>query len=362
MIPFVNLKAQREAYREELLEAEARVLDSGCYIGGEEVHSLEQELAKYTGAAHVVTCASGTDALELSLSALGLAPGDEVIVPDFTFISPAEAVANLGGIPRFADISALSFLIDPDGLESLVTPRTVGILAVHLFGQTAPMAELEAFAKQHNLWLLGDAAQAFGATQNGKQSVNFGDISITSFYPTKPLGAYGDGGAVFTNNAKLAERVRKLANHGTLSRYFHEIPGMNSRLDALQAAVLRVKLTHLDEEIKKRNANAQAYNIFFRNFDNVQVPAIAKGNTSTYAQYTLRATDRDEWLTRCDKADIPTSIYYPRTLSNQPCFASLSNITKNARASRASHEVFSLPICPFTDVQQIIDKLKKFNL
>lgn len=359
MIPFVNLKAQRNAYREELLEAEARVLDSGCYIGGEEVHALEQELASYTGVQHVATCASGTDALELSLAALGLAPGDEVIVPDFTFISPAEAVANLGGTPRFADISALTFLLDPECLEALITPRTVGIIAVHLFGQTAPMAELEAFAKQHNLWLLGDAAQAFGAKQNGKHSVAYGDISITSFYPTKPLGAYGDGGAVFTNNATLAERVRKLANHGTLSRYFHEIPGKNSRLDALQAAVLRVKLTHLDEEIKKRNANARAYNTFFKNFDDVQIPAIAKDNYSTYAQYTLRANERDEWLSRCDKADVPTSIYYPRTLSNQPCFASLPSLKKNARAARASHEVFSLPICPFTDVQQIIDKLKK---
>lgn len=358
MIPFVNLQAQRNAYRDEFLEAEARVLESGNYIGGKEIAELEEKLSEFTGAKNVITCASGTDALELALAALELRPGDEVIVPDFTFISPAECVARLGGIPRFADIDAKTFLISSENLEELITPKTVGIIAVHLFGQTAQMEAIEKIAKDHGLWVLGDAAQAFGAKRNEIHSVNYGDISITSFYPTKPLGAYGDGGAIFTKNSRLAEQVRKLANHGSVSRYFHEIPGKNSRLDAFQAAILKVKLKHFETELKMREKNFLAYNDFFETLEDIQIPSIDNGNTSTYAQYTLRSINRGQWLEKFDKANIPTCIYYPRTLSNQPCFENIIRGKKNARAARASHEVFSLPICAFTDVEAIIDSIK----
>lgn len=358
MIPFVNLKAQRDAYREEFLEAEARILDSGRYIGGEEIQALEQELAKYSHVNHAICCASGTDALELAMEALGLEPGDEVIVPDFTFISPAECVSRLGGIPRFADIDASTFLLDPGKLEALVTPKTVGIIAVHLFGQTAQMEVLEQFAKANNLWLIGDAAQAFGAIRQEKHAVEYGDISITSFYPTKPLGAYGDGGAIFTNKGDLAENIRKIANHGMKESYLHEVVGKNSRLDALQAAILRVKLRHFDAELKKRQENAAYYNDFFKNLEKIQAPVIENSNISTFAQYSLLASDRNFWLSICEKAKVPTAIYYPRTLSSQPCFKHL-NSEPNICAQNACKQAFSLPVCAFTDVEAIVDSLKK---
>lgn len=358
MIPFVNLTAQRNFLRKELEEAEARILNSGNYIGGSEVQNFEKELSLYTGMANSITCASGTDAIELALNALGLRPGDEVIIPDFSFISPAECVYRLGAIPRFADILPDTFLLDPADLMPLITPKTKGIIAVHLFGQTAAMEILHSIAKSHDLWLLGDAAQSFGAKRNNKHCESLANITITSFYPTKPLGAYGDGGALFTNDDILAEKIRKLANHGSKSRYFHELNGKNSRLDALQAAILRVKLEHFDEELKKRQKNAEIYNQFFSQFPDLTIPYIDPENTSTYAQYTLRAKDRNKWLSICDSAEIPTGIYYPRPLSKQPCFMNIERQMKNSGASRACHEVFSLPVCAYTNVEEIIQKIK----
>ncbi len=358
MIPFVNLKAQRDAYRAELLEAESRVLDSGRYILGHEVDLLEQELAVYSGCKHVITCGNGTDALEMALMALGLREGDEVIVPDFTFISPAECVCRLGAKPRFVDISAETFLLDPECVEACITPKTVGILAVHLFGQSAKNEALQKLAEKHHLWILGDAAQAFGALRNGKHVVASGNVSVTSFYPTKPLGAYGDGGAVFTNDDKIAERVYKLRNHGARSPYFHEIIGKNSRLDAFQAAVLRVKLKHLDEELAVRRQNAERYDAFFKKFEDVQTPRIEAENISSYAEYTLRSVNRSDWLAVFERAAIPTEIYYPRTLTAQPCFSFLPPIPKNPRAARACHEVFSLPVCAFSAVGEILKRIE----
>ena len=283
MMPFVNLTAQREAYREELETAERAVLDSGCYIGGPEVAALEKELADYCNSGNsdagcdgaepgkqgsfagkdraepetrAIACASGTDALTIALMALGIKPGDEVIVPDFTFIAPAECVAFLGGTPRFADIDPETLLIDPESVKALIGPKTRGIIGVDLFGQVADFNELWEIAVANDLWLLEDAAQAFGASfiscgksaagikphLKPRRACTLGDISITSFYPSKPLGCYGDGGALFTSDPKLEAKIRQIANHGSKERYLHETVGMNSRLDALQAAVLRVKL------------------------------------------------------------------------------------------------------------------------
>lgn len=357
MIPFVNLAAQRRAYHEEFAEAEARVLDSGTYIGGPEVKALEDDLAAYTGVSNVVTCSSGTDAIMLSLMALGLKPGDEVIVPDFTFISPAECVCRLGGVPRFADICEEGFLIDPSAVEGLITERTVGVIAVHLFGQCAQMEWLRLLAQAHGLWLMGDAAQAFGATREGRQSVSLADVSITSFYPTKPLGSYGDGGAIFTENAELAATMRRLAHHGMRSRYYHEFIGLNSRLDAIQAAVLRVKLRHLSDELERRRKNAAKYDKFFSKFEGITTPIVERSNVSTFSQYTLRASDRFTWLSLCEKAEVPTSIYYPRILSWQPSLAPFTPPSKNRMAAHACHEVFSIPVCAFTDIDKIIDDL-----
>lgn len=401
MIPFINVRAQREAYLSEFKQAEQEVLDSGCFIGGPQVQALETELAEFTGAKHAITCGSGTDALTIALTALGLKPGDEVIVPDFTFIAPAECVMRLGGIPKFADIDPETLQISVESIEQRINPNTKGIIAVNLFGQCAPYAEIKNIAKSHGLWLIEDSAQAFGAMQNGIPACTFGDISITSFYPAKPLGCYGDGGALFTANDELAQKIRLIANHGSSTRYIHEICGMNSRLDAIQAAVLRVKLRHFKDELKKRSENARKYSEFFAEYnERISVGAaadtangakivpqkIANGNTSTYAQYTVLADDREDFIAKLERVQIPHCIHYPMPLHEQPCFANFlpdyniasalygppgiintlpPNIADkllenaNIHADRAAEKVVSLPFCAFTDVDEIIARLKK---
>ena len=403
-MPFVNLTAQREAYREELETAERAVLDSGCYIGGPEVAALEKELADFCNSGNsdagkqssfagkdraepetrAIACASGTDALTIALMALGLKPGDEVIVPDFTFIAPAECVAFLGGTPRFADIDPETLLIDPESVRALIGPKTRGIIGVDLFGQCAPFMELRRIADEHGLWVLEDAAQAFGASfiscgkstagvkphLKPRRACTLGDISITSFYPSKPLGCYGDGGALFTSDAQLAEKVKMLANHGSRERYLHKTVGMNSRLDALQAAVLRVKLRHLEEELKVRRENARKYDEFFAEYNaglrasggidgaKVVPQHIEYGCTSTYAQYTVLADDRNSFIAKLDAAGIPHCIHYPQPLHKQPCFRGLAQGRENRSAIMASQKAVSLPVCAFTDVDFIINKLR----
>lgn len=398
-MPFVNLTAQREAYREELETAERAVLDSGCYIGGPEVAALERELADFCNSGNsdagkqgsfagkdraepetrAIACASGTDALTIALMALGLKPGDEVIVPDFTFIAPAECVAFLGGIPRFADIDPETLQIDPESVRALIGPKTRGIIGVDLFGQVADFNELWEIAVANDLWLLEDAAQAFGATFAPWEGISpnkswragtIGSISITSFYPSKPLGCYGDGGAIFTHDAQLAEKVRMLANHGSKERYLHETVGMNSRLDALQAAILRVKLRHLEEELKVRRKNARKYDEFFAEYsaglrasggiDGAKIvpQKIEYGCTSTYAQYTVLADNREAFIKMLDKAGIPHCIHYPMPLHEQPCFRGLAQGIENRNAIMASQKAVSLPVCAFTDVDFIINKLR----
>ena len=361
MMPFVNLAAQRDAYRNQLEKAEKAVLDSGCYIGGPEVQALESELSQYCGAAHTVTCGSGTQALELSLMVLGLEPGDQVIVPDFTFIAPAECVQKLGGVPVFADIDPRTLQISPESVERLVGPKTKGIIAVNLFGQCAPYEKLREIAGRHGLWILEDSAQAFGATQNGKKACTFGDISITSFYPTKPLGCYGDGGAIFTANPEYAEKARLIANHGSKERYRHLEIGTNGRLDALQAAVLRVKLHHLDQELERRQQSANTYDQFFKSLSGFTPQVLADGNTSTYAQYTLMVENRDEFIKRLNKAEVPYCIHYPSPLHTQPCFCAghAESTTDASRpiVEKVCKQVISLPFCAFTNVQKIIERI-----
>ena len=406
-MPFVNLKAQRDAYRDELEAAERAVLDSGCDIGGPEVAALEAELADFCNSAgrdagkgsflgfiagsdrtepktKAITCASGTDALTIALMALGLKPGDEVIVPDFTFIAPAECVAFLGGIPRFADIDPETLQIDPESVKALIGPKTRGIIGVDLFGQCAPFAHqaettLWEIAVVNDLWLVEDAAQAFGAEYRissefgsiAQRACTLATISITSFYPSKPLGCYGDGGAIFTHDTQLAEKVRMLANHGSKERYLHETVGLNSRLDALQAAILRVKLRHLEDELKVRRENARKYDEFFAEYNagtaagagasagaRIVPQYIGENCTSTYAQYTVLADDREVFIKKLDKAGIPHCIHYPQPLHEQPCFKDLAQGSENKNAIEASKKAVSLPVCAFTDVDFIIDKLR----
>lgn len=357
MIPFVNLKAQREAYRDEFLAAERDVLESGCYIGGPQVSALEKEISEFCGIDHVITCGSGTDALTIALLTLGLKSGDEVIVPDFTFIAPAECVASLGGVPKFADIDKNTLEISTESVKKLITPATKGIIAVNLFGQCAPFEELRKIADHHGLWLLEDAAQAFGATRHGKMACTLGDIGITSFYPSKPLGCYGDGGALFTNNANFASKIRTIANHGSKSHYLHERIGLNSRLDAIQAGILRVKLRHLTDELAKRNENAQKYNDFFSEMEGILPQRILEGNTSSYAQYTLLINHRKDFLKQLDLAEIPYCIHYPMPLHRQPCFEGAGRYEEYC-SNDICEKVVSLPVCPFTDVEAIIEKMR----
>ncbi len=365
MMPFVNLSAQRDAYRQELEKAEKAVLDSGCYIGGPEVQSLERELSAYCGGVQTVTCGSGTQAIEIALMVLGLEPGDQVIVPDFTFIAPAECVAKLGGIPDFADIDPKTLQIDPESVKNLVGPKTKGIIAVNLFGQCAPYEALRKIADQHGLWILEDSAQAFGATYtaggNTHRACTFGDISITSFYPSKPLGCYGDGGAIFTANAEYADRARLIANHGSRERYRHVEIGVNGRLDALQTAVLRVKLRHLDRELEQRRQNAKIYDVFFAGLSGFTPQAIAAGNTSTYAQYTVLAENRGEFIARLNAVGIPYCIHYPMPLHRQACFdvaAGGANSANCPVTEKICRQVISLPFCAFTDVKGVVEKLR----
>ena len=323
--------------------------------------------------------------------ALGLKPGDEVIVPDFTFIAPAECVAFLGGIPRFADIDPETLLIDPESVKALIGPKTRGIIGVDLFGQCAPFAHLTEttlweIAVANDLWLLEDAAQAFGAKYDigvppysdiiTSRACTLATISITSFYPSKPLGCYGDGGAIFTHDAQLAEKVSMLANHGSKERYLHETVGLNSRLDALQAAILRVKLRHFESELKVRRENARKYDEFFAEYNaglrasagagisgasagaKIVPQYIEHGCTSTYAQYTVLADDRETFIKKLDKAGIPHCIHYPMPLHEQPCFRGLAQGSENRNAIMASQKAVSLPVCAFTDVDFIINKLR----
>lgn len=385
MIPFINVRAQREAYKSEFLQAEQQVLDSGCFIGGPVVQALERELADFCNSGkdsaepetRAITCASGTDALTIALMAFGLEPEDEVIVPDFTFIAPAECVMRMGGVPVFADIDPETLQVSAESIKARVSEKTRGIIAVNLFGQCAPYAEIKNIAKSHGLWLIEDSAQAFGATQNGIPACTFGDISITSFYPAKPLGCYGDGGALFTSNDELAQKIRLIANHGSQTRYVHEICGMNSRLDAIQAAVLRVKLRHFKDELKMRQENARKYDEFFAEYNTglrassgadisgasagakITPQKIADGNTSTYAQYTVLANDRDAFIAQLERAEIPYCIHYPQPLHEQPCFKQLAQGSENKNAIMASKKVISLPFCAFTNVEEIIARLKK---
>lgn len=368
MIPFVNLVGQRLAYGQDLKKAEKEVLESGCFIGGPQVKNLEKELSDYVGRS-AITCGSGTDALTIALMSLDLSPGDEVIVPDFTFIAPAESVYFLRGTPKFADIDRNTLQMDPASVQALVNKKTRGIIAVDLFGQCAPFEKLRDIATKNGLWIIEDAAQAFGATRNtdgkARKACTFGDISITSFYPTKPLGCYGDGGALFTDKPQLEEKIRMIANHGSPGHYDHRILGMNSRLDAIQAAVLRVKLSHLDEELKVREENARKYDSFFleewnhtRGSDLQVIPqALDPGNFSTYAQYTLLSANREAFTSALKRAEIPFCIHYPETLQGQPCFRDLPR-QDTPNAKEATLKAISLPVCAFTDVSRIISRLK----
>ena len=342
MIPFFDLAAQQARIKRQIDENISKVLEHGKYILGPEVTELEERLCEYTGAKYCITCANGTDALQIALMAIGVGPGDEVITPAFSYIATAEATALLGAKPIYVDVDPITFNINPALIEEKITPRTKAIIPVSLYGQPADFQRINKIAHKYNLTVIEDGAQSFGAKQLGKKSCNLSDIGCTSFFPTKPLGCYGDGGAVFTSDATIAQKVRKIARHGQERRYFHEVVGVNSRLDTIQAAVLLAKLAILDDEIEARENLAYRYSSIFSSKRDIQPPIIENKNNSAWAQYTLIVGDRESFQANFTKQKIPTAVYYPIPLSEQPAVQDLkANLTNS---SFLSQHVISLPM------------------
>jgi UDP-2-acetamido-2-deoxy-ribo-hexuluronate aminotransferase len=349
---FIDLQEQYALYKDEIRAEMAKVLDTGRFILGPAVSELEGELAAFTGVKHAIGCSSGTDALLIALMALELKPGEEVITPDFTFFATMEAVSFLGGVPVFVDIQPDTCNIDPGRIEAKISSKTRGIIAVSLYGQCADFDELSLIARRHKLFLVEDAAQSFGATYKGRKSGSLCELATTSFYPAKPLGAYGDAGALFTNDDTQAERIRNLLNHGQVSNYRHRYVGLNGRLDSLQAAILKVKLRHFPEELELRQQVASWYDAELSGM--VQVPCIRGGNRSSWAQYTVRSPQRARIQEHLKQRGIPTAIHYPMPVHQQEAYASL-RIEDNelAESIRASREVISLPMHPFLSRQEV---------
>ena len=351
-IPFIDLQAQYQAYKQEIDKAIQNVLDSSQYIMGPEVKKLEDGLARYTGSKHAIACSSGTDALLIALMAMDIQPGDEVITTPFTFISTTEVVSLLGAIPVFVDIEPDTFNIDSSKIEEKITAKTKAIIPVSLYGQVADMYEINAIAAKYNLIVIEDGAQSFGATYKGKKSCNLSDFGCTSFFPSKPLGCYGDGGALFTNNDALAEKSRMILAHGSRVRYQHEVVGINGRLDAIQAAILNVKLKYFAEEVQKREEIGTVYTELLKG-KGLSLPVVKQDRTSVYAQFTVRSEQREELLERFNSNGVPTAIYYPKPLHLQQCYESLGYKTGDFPISeKAAKEVFSLPMSPFITFEQ----------
>jgi len=344
MIPFVDLAAQQDRLRSEIEGGIARVLAHGQYILGPEVEDLEHKLAAYTGATHCITCANGTDALQIALMALGVGPGDEVICPGFSYIATAETPAVLGARPVYVDIDPVTYNMDPGLLEAAITPHTKAIIPVSLYGQPADFDAINDIAARHGLPVIEDGAQSFGATYKGRKSCNLSAIGCTSFFPSKPLGCYGDGGAIFTSDSELATVMRQIARHGQDRRYHHIRVGVNSRLDTLQAAILLPKLAILDIEIAARQRLAEAYDAALTG---IATPHIAPDCHSAWAQYTIRVADRGAVQAALKEAGIPTAVYYPMPLNRQPAVADAgANLPEG---DRAADEVLSLPMHPYMD-------------
>lgn len=350
MIPFVNLAAQQDRLRPEIEAGIARVLAHGKYILGPEVAELEEKLAAYCGATYCISCANGTDALQIALMALGVGPGDEVITPAFSYIATAEATALLGGKPVYVDIDPVTYNVDPLAIADAITSRTKAIIPVSLYGQPADFDAINAIADRHGIAVIEDGAQSFGASYRGRKSGNLTTIGCTSFFPSKPLGCYGDGGAIFTSDSELAKVIRQIARHGQERRYHHVRVGINSRLDTLQAAILLPKLAILDEEIASRQQIADVYSLKLRDED-VSTPKILEHNISAWAQYTLRVLKRETLQAAMKQAGIPTAVHYPLPLNRQAAVA--DEASKLPHSDKAASEVISLPLHPYLDDETI---------
>lgn len=351
MMEFIDLKAQQDCIRSELDRRIQAVLKHNQYIMGPEVAELEKCLADYVGVKHCVTVASGTDALLIALMVAGVGPGDEVITTPFTFIANAETVAFLGAKPVFVDIDPKTYNIDPAKIAQAITPHTKAIIPVNLYGQCADYDGIESVLNQRPV-IIEDAAQSFGATYKGRRSCSLSTIGCTSFFPSKPLGCYGDGGACFTNDDAQAQVMREIRVHGSDHRYHHVRVGANGRLDTLQAAVLLAKMTVFDDEVKNRERLGRNYSALLK--DVTQVPFVESFNTHVYAQYTIRVNRRDRFQAILKEKGIPTSVHYPTPLHLQPVFAGLGYCEGDFPVSeKFAHEVVSLPLHPYLKDEEI---------
>jgi UDP-2-acetamido-2-deoxy-ribo-hexuluronate aminotransferase len=340
---FCDLNRQYEKYKPEIDQAIQSVINSSAFVNGKEIELLEQELADYCGAKHAIACSSGTDALLLALMANDLQPGDEVICPAFSFFATASMVSLLKAQPVFVDVSPIDFNIDITKIEEAITPKTKGIIAVSLFGQCANFDLLNELAKHYNIWVIEDGAQSFGATYKGKRSCSLTEVATTSFFPAKPLGCYGDGGAVFTSNDKLAAKMKLLRTHGQSARYYHDQIGINGRMDTIQAAILRVKLNHFDDELKLRQHASELYSQLLHGW--VMLPMMIEDCNSTWAQFTIGIGDRDIVRKALSDKGIPTAVHYPLPLPKQLAFSDLPEYNQSFEVSELLCDtVLSLPM------------------
>lgn len=346
-IDFANLQYQYQLYKTELDEAIHKVLDNANYIMGNEVNELEENLQTFTGVKHAITCSSGTDALLLAMMALDIKPDDEIITTPFTFIATSETIALLGAKPVFVDIDERTYNIDVGQIEEKITDKTKAIMPVSLYGQPSDMEAIQLIANQHNLKVIIDGAQSFGSTFNGKTDSNLGDISTTSFFPAKPLGCFGDGGAVFTNDDALAEKMKSLRVHGQSKRYHHQYIGLGGRMDTIQCAIVDVKLKYYKQDLALRQEVATKYTKALEAKELV-LPFIDERATSAFAQYSVRVQNRDAVQAKLKEQGIPTAVHYPMPLHLQECFKYL-NYKKGdfPIAEMVSDEIMSLPMNPY---------------
>lgn len=356
-VPFIDLKSQYNALKTSIDARIHKVLDSGAYVNGPEVAELEQKLAAHTGSKYCLAVASGTDALVIPLMALGIGQGDEVITTAFSFIATAETIVLAGATPVYIDIDPKTFNMDPKKIEAAITPKTKAIMPVSLYGQVADLEEINAIAKKHNLHVIEDTAQSYGAKYKDKKSGALTTAAGTSFYPAKPLGCYGDGGAIFTNDENLLKIMKEIREHGSEKRYYHTRLGVNGRLDTIQCAVLLSKLERYDWEVEARNKIAQNFSNSFKGLEKFDpmfsTPLVKEGNVSVWAQYTVTVTNRDAFQKKCQELGIPTTVHYPMTMPDQPWYAKNTPQRHDITHSRwAAQHVISLPMFPDMTVEQ----------
>lgn len=353
---FIDLQAQYRRIKDDVDRRIHAVLEHGQYVMGPEIEELETRLAEYVGTEHCVALSSGTDALLVAMMALDIQPGDEVVTTPFTFIATGEMIALLGATPVFADIDPHTYNLDPAAAEAAITARTKAIIPVSLYGQCADMDALNEVGARHGIPVIEDAAQSFGATYNGRRSCGLSRLAVTSFFPAKPLGCYGDGGAAFTDDAELARIMREVRNHGQDRRYHHPRIGLNGRLDTMQAAVLLAKLEIFDDEVTARERLGARYSE--RLGDAVRTPFVAEGRTSVYAQYTIEVDDREAFQAALNEAGVPTAVHYPVPLNRQPALRVGAHVPV---AEVASGRVVSLPMHPYLteeEQDQVIDAVR----